>query len=257
MPLGPQAGESRFHLLARLTMLLSHDTPLSERSGKETFEAEILAAIDAQRAPELPADSAFDGDLQGLAGRHACPGWGAHAQTLAFLSALIRAIRPQQVLEFGSGLSTLVMAMTLNKLQSGYLLSIDESQRFAARTRGWLEEEGLAARAGVKHCPVGLQHLQGSDLHCYELGSAVDEVDELDLLFVDGPNSMPVIGHPGARFGTLPLIRERLAPGAWILLDDARRRSERRVAARWAAMEGIEAIGMLPTGRGLMLLRNR
>lgn len=79
----------------------------------------------------------------------------------------------------------------------------------------------------------------------------------MGLLFVDGPNAMPVIGHPSCRFGTLPLIRECLEPGAWILLDDARRRSEHRAAARWAAMEGIEAVARLPTGRGLMVLRNR
>lgn len=238
-------------------MLRAYGSKLPERVDDEGIETEILAAINAQRAPNLPADPAFEADLGGLAERHACPGWGAHAETLALLSALIQWISPRQVLEFGSGLSTLVMAMTLNKLGSGRLLSIDESQRFASRTRGWLEEEGLALRAGVEHCPVGMQHLHGSDVHCYELGSAMDEVDGLDLVFVDGPNSMPLIGHPGARFGTLPLIRDHLAPGAWILLDDARRRSERRVAARWAAMEGIEAVGMLPTGRGLMLLRNR
>lgn len=238
-------------------MLPAHGSQLPERAVSEVFEAEILAAACDGRAPDLPGEPAFDADLRGLAERHACPGWGAHAETLAFLSALIRGLRPRQVLEFGSGLSTLVMAMTLRKLGSGRLLSIDESERFAARTRGWLEEEGLSSRAGVNHCPIRLQAVHGSDIHCYDLGSAMEKVDAPDLLFVDGPNAMPLIGHPGARFGTLPLVREHLAPGAWILLDDARRRSERRVAARWAAMAGIESIGMLPTGRGLMLLRKQ
>jgi len=257
LPSALHAGESAFPLPVRLLTLPAHDSAPPANAVNEALETEILAAISEQRRPEWPADPAFEVDLRGLAERHACPGWGAHAETLGLLSALIRELRPRRVLEFGSGLSTLVMAATLKKLDAGSLLSVDESERFAARTRGWLAEEALTSQAEVWQCPIRLQTVYGSDVRCYELGSVLGDVVDVALLFVDGPNSLPLIGHPGARFGTLPLVREHLAPGAWILLDDARRRSERRVADRWSAMEGIEAIGALPTGRGLMLLRNR
>ena len=38
----------------------------------------------------------------------------------------------------------------------------------------------------------------------------------------------------GGRYGLVPVMRERFAPGCVILLDDAQRTAERMIAERWA-----------------------
>ena len=52
------------------------------------------------------------------------------------------------------------------------------------------------------------------------------------MLLVDGP--VGALG-PQARYPALPLLRERLLPGAVVLLDDADRPEEQEVLARWQA----------------------
>jgi hypothetical protein len=67
----------------------------------------------------------------------------------------------------------------------------------------------------------------------------------IGLVICDGPPGQT----PGGRFGLLPQMRERLAPGATILLDDVDREGERAVLARWEAEEGLRTeIRESPTG---------
>ena len=61
------------------------------------------------------------------------------------------------------------------------------------------------------------------------------------LVICDGPP-----GHTrGGRYGLASVMRDRLKPGCTLLLDDADREAERRIARRWAAeLEGtFELIG--------------
>ena len=60
----------------------------------------------------------------------------------------------------------------------------------------------------------------------------------IDLLVVDGP---PGLLRPQARYPALPVLRERLSPGASILLDDTHRADEREIVRRWLdEVEGLE-----------------
>jgi hypothetical protein len=51
------------------------------------------------------------------------------------------------------------------------------------------------------------------------------------LVVCDGPPA----DTPGGRYGLAPIMREHLAPGCVILLDDAEREPEREIAQRWSA----------------------
>lgn len=221
------------------------------------LEADLVATVRERRWPRLGEAFRFSDAERSVLARHASPGWGAHEDALRLLAALVHALRPERILEFGSGVSSLVVTMALRRRGGGELLSIDESSRYADRTRTWLAEESLSERAEVLHCPVRRQRILARESYCYDLcydlGSVADRIHDLDMVFIDGPNSMPVIGHPGARFGTLPLIRDRLAPGALLILDDAGRRVERRIAARWAELDGIRPLGTLELARGLSI----
>ena len=56
--------------------------------------------------------------------------------------------------------------------------------------------------------------------------------DVIDLLVVDGPPAFAV-GFAHARYPALPVLRDRLAPGATVVLDDVERPGEQEVLRRW------------------------
>ena len=56
--------------------------------------------------------------------------------------------------------------------------------------------------------------------------------EPIDLLIVDGPPAFAV-GHGTSRYPALPVLHERLAPGATVVLDDIERPGEQVVLERW------------------------
>ena len=78
--------------------------------------------------------------------------------------------------------------------------------------------------------------------------------DLIDLLLVDGPPAYAV-GHGLARYPALPVLRDRLAPGATVVLDDVERPGgiARRIAAGSSstrAETGLEFDRRRPSDRG-------
>jgi hypothetical protein len=137
----------------------------------------------------------------------------------------------REIVECGSGVSTVVMARRLRELGAGRVTSLEHRPEFAAATRGRLDAEGLGDRAAVVDAP--LRPHPDTELGWYDraaLGLLPDA--GIELLLVDGPPA----GTPAlerSRYPALPELAARLAPSAAILLDDADRPGERWVLDRW------------------------
>jgi hypothetical protein len=71
------------------------------------------------------------------------------------------------------------------------------------------------------------------------------------LLLVDGPPASPGSGAERSRYPALPLLADRLAPGATVILDDALRDGERWVLERW---ERELAIDLARRGAGRLAM---
>jgi hypothetical protein len=63
--------------------------------------------------------------------------------------------------------------------------------------------------------------------------------DPIDLLLVDGPPAYAA-GHALARYPALPVLGDRLASGATVVLDDAERPGEQEVLRRWERETGLD-----------------
>ena len=156
------------------------------------------------------------------------------------------------VVELGSGHSTILIARRLESLGRGRVVAVDHLAEYAERTRAWIEREGLGHRAAVLHAPVAEREVEGRRVQWY----AGDDLeaglpDRIDLLIVDGP---PDLFGPDVRWPAVPVLGERLAPGAAILMDDGDRPAERRAAFDWR--QRLEArMRYLPGGKGGWLLR--
>jgi predicted O-methyltransferase YrrM len=140
----------------------------------------------------------------------------------------------REVVECGSGVSTIVLARALRE-HEGRLHSLEHDSGWATFVRSWLEREGLEGRATVIEAPLGPHPLALEGLGWYE-PAALARLPEagIDLLLVDGPPA----GDPGlgrSRYPALPALAERLADDAMVVLDDVDRPGEAQVLAAWEA----------------------
>lgn len=175
-------------------------------------------------------------------------GWAASPDFLLELYRTIRERRPELVVEVGSGVSTLVAAYALQQNGRGRLVSLDHDPEFADRTRYMLGLHGVSGGVEVRAAPLEPVRIGEGDWTWYPPEAFMD-LRTIELLVVDGPP-----GRTGklARFPALPLLRDRLAPGARVLLDDGARQEERLVAHRWQEDWGGDW-SYVPLNKGLIV----
>lgn len=180
-------------------------------------------------------------------------GWATSPDVLLRLHAHIMATRPQVIVEFGSGASTLVIADALRQNGTGKLISIEHSDHYGAQTLGTLQAERLEGWVDLRIGdlePWVSEHLNPEDAekpsYWYPKESLAD-IENLDLLWVDGP--------PGAtcqfsRYPALPALANKLSTHAEIWMDDTIRQEEKDICERWSKDYGFE-LEYYPLEKGL------
>jgi predicted O-methyltransferase YrrM len=132
--------------------------------------------------------------------------------------------------ELGSGVSTLIAAYCLRDNGNGKIISLEHDPLYSGVTRDNLHRHGLQHIAEVLDAPIGPVTVNDEVRRWYDV-SALDALDsEVDLLIVDGP---PRSVQHLARYPALPLLINRLAADAVVLVDDANRNDERETVLRW------------------------
>ena len=176
-------------------------------------------------------------------------GWALSPRGM--LQAIDLVARPDVslALECGSGTSTLFLARAVQLKGSGKLIALEHMEEFLEPTIEALKRHGLDDYAEVRHAPLTEVEIDGGTYLWYE-DSSISDLTDIDLLIVDGP---PGSTGTRARFPAYPLLIERLAPSALILVDDLQRSDERAVVDAWLEMGGVSE---LPTyGREQAILR--
>ena len=187
-------------------------------------------------------------------------GWTLPPATIDFIERVVQERRPDLVLEFGSGISTVCLAQFMRELHGNpkrvLVLSVDEHDKYATETRARLAALELADNTVVIVSPVKDQATDGLAARCYrlppmsELRAMLDN-RRADLVVVDGPT----LGSGGSRFATVIVARDLIAEGATILVDDARRDAELAIASQWQRSPGIAVRGVHLVGKGILEAR--
>ncbi len=134
---------------------------------------------------------------------------------LLFLYETVLERRPRTILEFGSGCSTLAMALALRDLResgapAGRLISIDSDERWAASTERALPPS-LRGFCRVLHRPAAPERYNGTPVLRH---ADLPEV-EPDLVYLDGP---PL--EPGRQVAVDVLdLEDRFPPGFLLIVD--------------------------------------
>jgi len=153
-------------------------------------------------------------------------GWSAESEYLRHMVKLVDSLGRQEVLECGSGLSTLLLAAAAAR-HGGRVTSLEHVSDWAERVRNELKRYGLSRTAVPLVAPL---RTYGP----YTWYDATSVVGPFAAVVCDGPPSTT----PGGRYGLLPVMGPRLAPGCRILLDDAARLEEQEILRRWRRERG-------------------
>lgn len=158
-------------------------------------------------------------------------GWAASPDLLVYCVDTMLTIRPQVVVECGSGISTLYLALAAE--QHGLdtrIVALEHQAQYAEATRALLEHHGVAHRAEIRLAPLQPTSLTDHETPWYA-EDALAGLTDIGMLLVDGP---PTATGPGARYPAVPLLADRLAPRCVIVMDDLIRASDHETAEAWA-----------------------
>jgi len=160
------------------------------------------------------------------------PPLGGHAMTpfgAKNLTSLVLAEKPNTVVEYGSGVSTLIVAYCLKQLGSGKIISYDHESLYAGKSQDLIDEHEINEYAEVVYAPLVEKEISGERWLWYDVSKRELPVT-IDLLIVDGP---PRKIQKRSRYPALNSIQSRLKPGSLIVLDDSDRVEEQEIIKAW------------------------
>ncbi|SCX11272.1 hypothetical protein SAMN05216379_1076 [Nitrosomonas eutropha] len=172
--------------------------------------------------------------------------WPVSPDFALYLVELIERNDYDLIIEFGSGISTVIIAKVLAKMalhrqgKPGVeFISFDHLEQYYQQTRSRLEQVDLLGRVQLHHTPLQDYPAPSGKVYPYYACQATlaavasrHSVADLRLLVVvDGP---PAATGPHARYPAGPLILQHFS-GAYIdiLLDDYIRDDEKEIAKLW------------------------
>lgn len=165
--------------------------------------------------------------------------WRLAPDAVRFLSRLVRALRPKHVLEYGSGLSTRILAKECSALAIGTrITSFDHDPDFIVK-----REDIDYGNLVVELAPIVARNFGGKHLACYwNINHHLASVPPVDLVLIDGPPECV-----GGREAALYQALEHAHPGTIALLDDAQRRVEQKAVSNWIdSLGGLIEVRTLP-----------
>lgn len=170
------------------------------------------------------------------------------AETVQFLWSRLAADEPRCIMEFGSGLSTVMLARYAQlRSEQGLpyprIVSVDQRDADIARTRSLLERSDVSDYVKLLLGPLDAE---GRYQVAREEVTAALDGSRVDWFLIDGP-----FGPTGCRVHTLGQFQSYGAPRARWYLDDSFRDSELSVLTQWRKWPSVSVTGVFPVGKGL------
>lgn len=222
-------------VLALLGQLLFHDASIIFVSASAlliiTVQFQIyrkISFVAQQQQKDNRQLQALMSVLASVSPRVPLPLMGDYTILPDFAALIIETINehnPQNVVECGSGTSTLLVSYSLENNGSGHIVSLDQDANYASITRQQLAKHGLSDYADVRFADLSTVKIGQQEYRWYGVDS-LNDLEQIDMLIIDGPTG-------GVRYPALPILIDRLSPNAVILIDDADRPGEQTMIERW------------------------
>ncbi len=136
----------------------------------------------------------------------------------------------KDIIEFGSGISTLVIASLLksNNIKASFI-SVDEDKIWLELIQSQLNKFDLIKFCDLKYAPVK-KNSNGNSWYDYD---KLAGIKTLDLILVDGPNAK-FQNSENIRKNAFSFIENRLNENFSVFLDDCNRPSEFQILKNWS-----------------------
>ncbi|MDR0723654.1 MAG: glycosyltransferase [Endomicrobium sp.] len=179
--------------------------------------------------------------------------WAMSPDILLKLHEYIIFSKPKVIVEFGSGVSTLVICDALRQNNSGYLISVEHMEQYAQRTMQFIKRENLQNFVDLRLSELEIykdEHLCINESVQWYCKETLKDIKNIDLLIVDGP---PAATCKYARYPAVPVLYENLNRQAQIWMDDAVREDENVICKTWAQKYDLN-LNFLDFEKGLAIL---
>jgi len=178
--------------------------------------------------------------------------WAVSPDALVLLVQEMLVVKPTLVVECGSGVSTLWMALAIK--QRGLdtrVVALDHEEEYAGKTNRLLRLHGVDHIASARVAPL-VDVTSGEDTQPWYDPAAVQDLQDIGVLFVDGP---PASSGPLSRLPAIPQLWDRLAPTVSVVVDDFIREDEQIMVDRWLEAHPELAREHYDTEKGTEILR--
>ncbi len=162
-------------------------------------------------------------------------------------TALLEMSPVERILEFGSGPSSIRLAMAFPEAQ---VLSVEGDWRNFAETTSLMRTFWDKRNLSIKYRPITLESYGDAEFLTYEDGMFWEE--EIDCVIIDGP---PVYTLRG-REACLYQVYDQIKIGGLFILDDFRRSYEKQIVENWLSVyPGSFTVEMIREDHHLAVLR--
>ena len=162
-------------------------------------------------------------------------GWALGADALLWILRRIDADSAAAVVELGPGVSTVILCSCRPRIKS---VGVEHGDQYVAQLTAEIASHGIKNHE-LLHAPLVTQGYEGTTVEWYDPAVLERMPKQIDLLIVDGP---PNWDGGQNRSLAWPLLRDRLSPGAFVLVDDTQRRAERDMVDSWVGEGGLTQI---------------
>lgn len=141
----------------------------------------------------------------------------------------------RNIIEFGSGISTILLAKLafVNKINL-QIISVDEDEEWIEKMREILIEEGIEKYVKFIFSPINSIHHNSEEYLWYDEKILEPECEgiKFDMVIVDGPKAYEN-GKGLIRYHALHFLQNKLNDSNVIFLDDANRQGEKLIIKKW------------------------
>ena len=158
----------------------------------------------------------------------------------------LRELRATNILEFGSGASTIRIAREFPSLQ---ITTVEHDKRFCESTLQLAATFGVSDQIKLMHCPLRNIWIKGRRFLTYQEPKFAGI---FDFILIDGPPGQTRRGREACLYFSYGHLRV----GGVVILDDIKRLSEQRILKNWMSIYGKSvSLAVFDSGNGLAVLR--
>jgi predicted O-methyltransferase YrrM len=172
-------------------------------------------------------------------------------QDFEYILGLIRQGKSNEILELGSGTSTLIFASEIAKLHgNGAIISLEGERQSFKKTQNLLHQCQLSHYAKVYHTPY--ERYPNYIWYNKKRVEAILKGKQFDVLIVDGPSGYI---YPCSRMPAIPLLLPHIKQSGIIILHDAKRPDEDHIVREWRSF--FHECEFINTRSGLAIFKHK